>query len=162
MKYNPETGVFVAKVSAGRRKAGDVLGYVRVDGYRMIRWEGRWRYAHSLAWFYMTGEWPPNEVDHINGLRDDNRFKNLRLATRSQNMMNTRKRGVCFHTRQRKWVADIRADGKRTHIGSFDTEREAIAAYQAACLEMHGEFANIEAEKPKAAEQTSLLDDNAA
>lgn len=160
MSYCPETGLFTAKVSAGRRRAGDVLGYVRTDGYRMIAINGKWHYAHRLAWLYMTGRHPVDEIDHINGQRDDNRFENLRECTRSQNMMNVPKRGVCFHKGRRKWQASIRLHGKRTYLGTFTTEAEALEAYRVAAQRLHGEFANvaapsqadmlIEAERPKA------------
>ena len=144
MSYDPDDGEFRALVGAGRRRAGDRLGYVRADGYRMIMFDGQWRYAHRLAWFYVTGEWPKQEIDHANGDRDDNRIANLREATRSQNMMNTPKRGVCFHRGQQKWQASIRANGKRTHLGSFATEDEALEAYRLAASVMHGDFAFVE------------------
>jgi len=162
MSYDPQTGFFVALVSSGRRKAGDRLGYVRADGYRMIMFGGRWRYAHRLAWFYVTGEWPMHEIDHVNGDRDDNRFANLRQATRSQNMMNTPKKGVCFHKGQKKWQASIRVNGKRTHLGSFSTEDEALSAYRAAASTMHGDFAFVEASKAEQPKQESLFGGEAA
>lgn len=140
MAYNPETGVFTAQVSRGRRKAGSQLGYVKADGYRMIMVSGRWHYAHRLAWLFTTGSMPVDEIDHINGARDDNRFSNLRQATRSQNMMNVAYRGVCLNKKSQKWQSSIRANGSRTYLGSFATEQEALAAYQAAAEQLHGEF----------------------
>lgn len=156
ISYDPVTGIFTAKVSAGRRKAGDVLGYVKADGYRLVQFNGKWKYAHRLAWFFMTGEWPKAEIDHINGARDDNRFANLREATRSQNMMNSAKRGVCFHKRQGKWTASIRVNGKRTHIGTFASEAAALAAYDRTAKVMHGDFAFIEPRAPEPVQEALL------
>lgn len=149
ISYDPATGIFTAKVSAGRRKAGDVLGYVKADGYRLIQFNGKWKYAHRLAWFFMTGEWPKDEIDHINNDRDDNRFANLRECTRSQNMMNVPRRGACFHKTRGKWIANICVNRQRTHLGSFNTEAEAIAAYETAARRMHGDFAFVEPRAPE-------------
>lgn len=149
--YDPASGKFRFKESRGRRAAGSLAGYVKSDGYRMVSVEGRWCYAHRLAWFYAHGEWPEAEIDHVNGDRDDNRIANLRPATRSENMRNVRgAKGWHWHSRAGKWQALIRADGKRKYLGAFATEAEAKAAYEKAAAELHGQF------RPAPAKQQAL------
>lgn len=153
LSYDPASGIFTVLKSSGRRKAGDQAGYVRPDGYRMLMVDGKWHYAHRLAWSFLTGRDPANEIDHINGDRDDNRAANLRECSRSENMRNTKKKGVCFHKGQAKWQASIRLNGKRFHLGTFASEDEAIRAYQAAAIRLHGEFANVSAREPAPVQQ---------
>jgi hypothetical protein len=91
------------------------------------------------------------EVDHDNGNRLDNRRENLRPATKSQNMSNRGPflnnksgfKGVCWHKRRQKWIAQIHVSGKRTHLGYFDDPIAAARAYDAAALELHGAFARL-------------------
>src|SRR3546814_1707207 len=88
----------------------------------------------------MTGKWPPGEVDHRNGARDDNRWCNLRKATKAQNQANARRRrdntsgvkGVTWNKARKKWVAQIQAGGKRMSLGGFPTIDAADNAYQKA------------------------------
>jgi hypothetical protein len=96
----------------------------------------------------MTGEWP-SEIDHINLDKADNRWTNLRLATRRLNNANTRPRGalgvkgVSWNEERKKYVAQIRVNGKQTGLGRFDTIEEAKAAYDAAAQLEFGEFARL-------------------
>jgi hypothetical protein len=107
--------------------------------------------AHRVIWAMQTGAWPINQVDHINQKRMDNRWCNLREATRSQNCANTSSRpnssskylGVGWHKSEQNWRATIRKNGCKKHIGSFDCEIQAAKAYDAAALEIHGQFANL-------------------
>ncbi|MGE0038076.1 MAG: HNH endonuclease [Xanthobacteraceae bacterium] len=102
-----------------------------------------------MAWLYVTGTWPIEHVDHINGIRSDNRFVNLRLATNSENARNSRRRinnacgykGVHYKKRLKKFVAQIRVAGRVFHLGVFRTADEAHAAYCKAAKEHFGEFA---------------------
>src|SRR3989304_2031824 len=76
--YDPDTGVFTWIVNRGRKaKSGYLAGVISDLGYRRIQISGRKHYAGRLAWLYMTGSQPVNEIDHINGVRDDDRFSNL-------------------------------------------------------------------------------------
>jgi hypothetical protein len=78
--------------TSSNARAGDVAGGANNgDRYRRIRVDNQLYQAHRLAWLYMTGEWPSNGIDHINGHRADNRWANLREATQSQNMANGRR-----------------------------------------------------------------------
>ena len=105
--------------------------------------------AHRLAWLYMTGDWPPDEVDHKNRVRTDNRWDNLRLADTFTNKRNTSAyrnnksgfKGVSWHVCSRKWRSRIRVDGKEKNLGLYDTPEQANAAYERAAREMFGEFA---------------------
>lgn len=148
--YSPETGTFVwAKSRPGCRK-GDACGYMSVHGYHEIGIRGRrWR-ANRLAWLYMTGEMPPDniDVDHINLNKTDDRWSNLRLATRSQNMANTRldrrntsgASGVTWDKARQKWRAQLRVNGRKTNLGRFDSRDEAIAKVETAARAQWGEF----------------------
>lgn len=146
LDYDPETGVFVWKVCAAKNiKAGSVAGCKILDGYIKIRINGNLYRAHRLAWLYIYGCWPTNQIDHINRVRDDNRLCNLREATNQENSWNTNKRkdntsgyrGVCWDKRTKKWQANIAINGNKKHIGHFDTPETAHAAYLAAKEEHH-------------------------
>jgi hypothetical protein len=150
LHYDPETGLFtwIAPLS-NRVKVGDVCDSKGPLGYILIGVRGTRLYAHRLAWLYMTGEWPTNMIDHINCVRDDNRWSNLREATKSQNMRNAGVRkqntsghtGVGFHAQTKKWRAFISDDQKNyVHVGLFDTIEEAVAARKVAAAKHYGEF----------------------
>jgi hypothetical protein len=149
LDYDPNTGMFRWKVSAGSVKAGDVAG-TYMDGYRHIQIDGRIYRAHRLAWLYVRGRWPEDGVDHKNGIRDDNRIDNLREATDVQNKQNTIKPrshntsgylGVSMSKIHRP-RARIRVDGKVHNLGYFDDPAEAHQAYVAAKRRLH-EFGTL-------------------
>jgi hypothetical protein len=95
-------------------------------------------YAHRLAWFYMTGRWPKEQIDHINGNRADNRFCNLREASDGYNKQNRRAAqadnkcgflGVHWNKQARAWQAELKTKGRKTYLGRFKTPEEAHEAY---------------------------------
>src|SRR4029450_2313606 len=89
LDYDPETGDFTWKVNRRCVRSGSVAGNVNcVDGYCYIGVDARRYHAHRLAWLYIKGAWPNDQIDHINGNKADNRFANLRQATHSQNQAN--------------------------------------------------------------------------
>lgn len=139
LDYSPETGVLT------RKDSGRAAGGVGTDGYRTISLENRRYRAARVIWLLMTGDWPEGDVDHINCDPLDDRWDNLRIASRAQNLANTRARsglkGASWVTAKGKWKAQIRIGGKNCHIGYFGTEQEANAAYRAAAVKAHGEFA---------------------
>lgn len=149
LSYDPDTGIFRRKLATAQRlSVGDIAGSKNDQGYLLIMVD-RVRYkAHRLAWFYVNDEWPPHDVDHINGIRDDNRLANLRLATRAQNKANqvtyknnsTGFKGVSFHKKNRCFVSYINRDKVRRYLGSFPSAEDAHAAYCSAATEVHGEF----------------------
>ena len=137
LDYDPETGVFVRKASRGTAKAGSVAGCMYNTGYIMIRIDSKDYTAHRLAWLYVYGCWPTNQIDHINRVKDDNRLCNLREATQSENNWNVGKyknnksglTGVSWHNSTKKWQAQISVNGKLIYLGLFDTPEEGHAAY---------------------------------
>jgi hypothetical protein len=151
LSYNRRTGAWRWRVKRNGIRDDGIAGTVR-DGYVYIMIDGKFHCAHVLAWFYVTGEWPPNQVDHRNTNRSDNRWRNLRAATPSQNRANGRVnrdnksgiKGVSKITLKDgsfSYRAQIVARGKWRGLGCFKTPDEAAAAYLAAAKLHFGEFA---------------------
>lgn len=151
LHYNPETGVFVwLKTRSKKVPPGSVAGGVnKVHGYNQIKVDGIKLPAHRLAWLYVHGYWP-NQIDHINGARADNRLSNLRDVTPQVNAQNVHKPrrdnkksgllGVGFgnkHRGPKKWTARVTVEGRRVLIGYFYTPEEAHAAYLSAKRRLH-------------------------
>lgn len=141
LHYESETGIFTWKVSTSRNvKAGDVAGSQNGDGYMQIRVCSRSYLAHRLAWLYEHGEWPKDQIDHINRDRSDNRIENLREVTNKQNHQNRSKPsnntsghpGVSWDKRASKWRARIEHNQKQIHLGLFTDLEEALSARKAA------------------------------
>lgn len=88
LEYNPDTGVFSRLISNRRWKAGEPVGSVAGGGYVILKLDGVKYYAHRLAWLYMTGEWPKQNIDHRDGDKANNRFTNLRDVGQSENLLN--------------------------------------------------------------------------
>lgn len=135
VRYEPNTGKLYSLVKRGKLHPGQELGSVTVNGYIQLAIQGKKYYAHRLAWFLMTKEWP-EEVDHINRNRVDNRWENLRKATRTQNAANikdransTGYRGVNYNKRDRLYYAKIKQNNKSVYLGCFKTPQEGEKAY---------------------------------
>ena|SRR3990167_6112314 len=151
LHYDSDTGVFTWRVNRRRVKTGDIAGTVNAQGYVQICIDGRLYLAHRLAWLYVHGEWPSGDLDHWDTNRANNVIGNLRPATNSQNQANSRQRrdntsgykGVCWDKRCHRWVAGIYVDGRRRHLGRFDTPEAGHAAYCNAASEYFGEFARV-------------------
>lgn len=142
--YCPETGQFTHLQSKGRKKAGMPAGSLRRDGYVYAMFDGHRAMAHQFAWLYVNGEWPTQEIDHMDGNKANNAFANLRQVSRRANTENKRtaKRtsttGLLGVVRHRdKFVAKIVHAGKRTHLGVFETPEAAHEAYVQAKRELH-------------------------
>jgi hypothetical protein len=152
LHYDPATGLFVWTQPRrhSRRKPGDPAGTPRnTDGYLVIRIDGILYRAHRLAVLYMTGEWPPEHVDHRNGEPADNRWENLRVATTMQNLGNSRLsrvnrsglKGVTWHKAAKKWAAyGSTGGGKTVYLGLHKTPEEAHEAYLKHARANYGEF----------------------
>lgn len=153
LSYDPETGHFkwVVRVMCygGGRWPGDIAGTIS-SGYVQIKLYGRLYRAQHLAWLLMTGEWPdPSlDIDHKDRDRSNNRWSNLRQATRPQNIANAGLRsdnksgvpGVSMRKDTGKWHARITVDKKIILLGDFATLEQAIEARQAANELYHGKF----------------------
>lgn len=146
LSYDPLAGFFHWKIRARGIRFGAVAGSKAATGYLTIRINDELMLAHRIAWAHVHGSWPTQQIDHINGDRSDNRILNLREATASQNGANQKARpnkcgfkGVVKN--REKWAAKIVRNGKRYHLGSFETPLLAHRAYMQAAIKLHGEFA---------------------
>jgi len=145
LNYNHDNGIFTWRISPNWSiRVGDAAGSVNWCGYICIGIRGRLYMAHRLAWLYMTGKWPENDTDHINGVEDDNRFKNLRELSHSANMQNLRRAyknnatgvlGVTKHAG--KFYSRININGVSRHLGTYPTAELAHIAYLEAKREFH-------------------------
>ena len=139
--YNPSTGDLLRRVyRASVAAEGDIAGTKNGCGYLQIVVDGRYYLAHRLAWLLYYGEWPKNNLDHINRDRADNRIENLREAGQEENTKNRTLNvnnksgvcGVCWNKTRSNWMAYISVKGKHKTLGGFDNFDEAVAARLAA------------------------------
>lgn len=148
--YDPETGhlVRILKTSPHIKMNTQVTCKDR-HGYLFVSADHRQYRVHRLVWLMMTGEWPTADVDHINMVRDDNRWVNLRAATRSQNMANSRVRpsedpnkskGI-VRTSCDGWQVTITKDGRTRCFGTFGNKETAEQVYREESARLFGEFA---------------------
>lgn len=148
INYNPETGVITwLKTVSPRAPAGTSPTGRDRDGYLIMTLNGKYLRQHRVAWFYMTGSWPANKMDHRNGIRDDNRFCNLRECDEQDN---NRNRGLSrnntsgvsgVHFQQGKWMVRIRLNKHvRRFFGYFDDLELAELVANEARDKYHGDF----------------------
>jgi len=134
-RYDPQTGLVLwrAKAPKSRRVAGDVVGFISSQGYRVARVKRKEIKLHRVAWFLHYGEWPALQVDHINRDRADNRIENLRLATNQENARNKGQSGLRRPSwNRKKWEARITHNYKTIPLGSYDCFAHALRARRAA------------------------------
>ena len=139
LSYDPETGYFTwIKFKNARSPIGSIAGCPNNLGYIRIRFDSKFYHAHRLAWFYFHGEWPKNEIDHIDGNPSNNKLSNLRDVSPSVNSQNRKKAqagsktgtlGVSLNFRRNRYVSKIVLDGKIHYLGTYGTIEEAHAAY---------------------------------
>lgn len=156
ISYCPTTGVLRWKFDMNKsdrwntRWANQIAG-TKNARYVTVSFHGQRYFAQRLIWLLVTGEWPDSDVDHQNGNKCDNRFCNLRLATRSQNNGNSGLRsnnasgikGVHWDARNDKWRASISEHGKIVNLGRYKCVAAASFAYQIAADKHFGEFARF-------------------
>lgn len=136
LNYDPESGVFSWKLTPTNSvKVGASAGSLS-HGYIRIMVDGKHYHAHRLAFLWMEGYFPENDVDHINRIKDDNRWCNLREVSRSCNIRNTGNpstntsgvKGVSWNKRDNKWQTMISVKGKQHNLGYFESLDNAVFA----------------------------------
>jgi len=145
--YN-RLGELVWLRTKGRAIQGAPVGWVnKKHGYREMNIDGKRKKVHHVVWFLHTGEWP-DMLDHINGIRDDNRIENLRVCTAVENSRNRKKttrrllpRSVYYTNNKEKYRVSVQVDGKFKHIGVFSDLKEAETAAKQARELYYGAFA---------------------
>lgn len=154
LSYDLDTGIFRWLASRGSVSAGSVAGCLdKSIGYVHIGIGGDKHSAHRLAWLYVYGVFPPEHVDHINLIKNDNRIFNLREATDSQNKKNQEKQSnntsgfkcvnrVILKSGTTKWMVRTKLNSKYYYLGTHNTPEEASAVYQTFAKLHHGEFYN--------------------
>lgn len=144
LHYDPSTGAFTWVERGCGRKLNAEAGS-QTQGYLKICLDGTAYGAHRLAWLYMTGDLPSLHIDHRNGDRADNRWENLREATKQQNGQNralsshntSGLAGVSWHGKCQKWAAHIHHDRRKVHLGVFESADDAYRAHLAAKSRLH-------------------------
>ena len=150
LSYDSASGVLRWNVSRGSVKAGAIAGCMDRNGYWVVRIDRKNFLSHRIAWQLHFSAPPPRYIDHINGDTSDFRIENLRAATASQNVANSRRqlntrsgiKGVGPSSKCSSWHAQIVHQGRKYWLGSFKTKEAAAAAYSAKAVELFGEFAN--------------------
>lgn len=155
LSYDPATGAFIwLKTVNSRALKGSEAGVIvnrRGIYYRVITFLGKKHYAHRLAVFLVTGEWPIRLIDHEDGDGLNNRWGNIRQATGSQNSANSRRqkrntsgfKGVFFNKRCGKFFAKISVRGRPIYLGTSDSAELAAASYDTAAHYHFGAFAKL-------------------
>ena len=150
LHYSPDSGLFVWQACGHPQLLGKIAGHKCWNGRIFISIFRHNYYAHRLAWLYVYGFWPTGMIDHINGIPDDNRIANLRLADHQLNVQNQRHAqknnktgflGVTYSPRHKKFAATIgfSEDGKykKKTIGYYETAEQAHEAYLKRKRELH-------------------------
>jgi hypothetical protein len=148
LSYCPTTGELRLKVNKKRTKVGEIATTEAGRGYLKFEWKGKKYYAHRLAWLLHYGEWPPKNVDHINGDKGDNRIANLRLCDHKQNGWNRPQpshntsgfTGVYFRPSSCKWYAQISVNRRKVYLGEHVKKYDAIIARKQAERRHFGKF----------------------
>ena len=145
--------LFWIKIPKNYRKdcLGKRFGGKHNKGYHHGTIKNKKYLEHRLVWLYHHGEWPKDQLDHINGIRDDNRIENLRECNNSENQCNrksardssSRYKGVSWYPNYGKWLANFAVGGKKKFIGYYDCEIEAAKAYDKKVKELHGEYGRL-------------------
>lgn len=152
-RYDAETGLLTRKVKVSTNtKVGDVVGCVDGRGHLVVVISRKLYKVHRIAWLMQTGKMPKELIDHINGIKTDNRWCNLREATQSENGRNRGKnlnnttgfKGVCASGRHKSpYMAKITLNGKQINLGRFLTPKLAHEAYCKASQKYHREFGQV-------------------
>jgi hypothetical protein len=134
LSYDPGTGLFVWINNRSNVVKAGHAGSLDGDKYRRIMIDNTSYKAHRLAWLYMTGLWPKDQIDHTDHDRSNNKWPNLREVSNTENSKNKKLYksnksghvGVLWHRKDKRWQASIRVDGKLKHLGNFKEKLDAI------------------------------------
>lgn len=149
LNYDPETGRLTWKKLRNTLRIGEEAKSLDVAGYVQVNISGTMVKGHRLAWLLHYGAWPDGDIDHINGVRNDNRISNLRSVSGKVNCQNQRVGsrpsvtgliGVHLQGRgsaNKRYRAKIWVDGRQIHLGGYTTPDEAHAAYVLAKRKYH-------------------------
>lgn len=147
LSYDHETGIFARKVRASNSPKGKIVGTRDTNGHLQVRIDNKLYLCHRLAWLYEYGEFPSEQIDHINGIRHDNRISNLRNVSATVNAQNkraaplnnksTKLLGVSHDKESGKFKAYITVFGKQITLGRFVNKDEAHQAYIEAKRKYH-------------------------
>jgi hypothetical protein len=146
--YDESSGVVSWKINHYCIRVGDIVGYLNTDGHRQVCIDNVFYSVSVIIWIMQTGEFPIDEIDHINRHPDDNRWENLRICTRSQQCQNrsifcnnsSGVTGVSWNKMCCKWQSYINLNGKRTNLGLYSSKIDAIEARKQAEIKYFGEF----------------------
>lgn len=150
LTYNPETGNLTwVKAPNDKTPKGKIAGYKAQSGYIIVGYNKKEYRAHRLAWLLHTGEQPPKFLDHADGVRHNNKWYNLREATKQENSRNRIKRvgcssdykGVSWCKKSQQWKSYITVAKKYIHLGNFASEEEAAKTYDKLATELFNSFA---------------------
>lgn len=144
VEYDSDTGVFTWRTAGQGKRLGAPAGSITTRGYARVKVDYVGYPAHRLAWLYVHGQWPAHEIDHINGIKTDNRISNLRDVSATINRQNLRaaksnsSSGLLgVFQANNKWVASIGVKRKRLTIGHFESKEDAYEAYLTAKRALH-------------------------
>lgn len=148
MAYDPGTGIFTWRHTLrGKCQQGSQIGAPNAKGYLGLMYDGRRLLMHRIAWLYVTGHWPRGQIDHINGVKSDNRIANLRDVDASVNAQNRRaptgnnkaggRLGVTLRPAMGRYQAQILVEGKNVSLGCYDSPEQAHAVYVEAKRRLH-------------------------
>ena len=156
LRYDPETGhLWWIKPSENgvrtTRNLNKPVGTLHPAGYFRIKILSTNMSCHRTAWFLYYGHWPKEFLDHINGVKTDNRVENLRLASNQENQMNSKKqigssskyKGVYWDNERKKWSSGIEINQVRKRLGRYVLEEDAARAYDKAARELFGDYARL-------------------
>lgn len=143
LSYDPDTGIIRwIKTSSNRAQVGQPAGSKDKKGYLKIGIAGKILYAHRIAWLLYYGEWPKDQIDHINQCKSDNHIMNLREATNTEQTRNQKHRannksgfrGVAWNKKKKKYEAYLHSDGEKIFLGYFICQHKAYHARKIAEL----------------------------
>jgi hypothetical protein len=167
LKYYPGSGIFRWRISSGRKKKGEIAGYKNPRGYIQIQIDGELHYAHQLAFLYVHGYFPENQIDHIDRDPSNNKINNLREVSRQCNLRNTGNpanntygiKGVVWDKNANKWMAQICTNGKRKYLGIYKNFDDAVMARYQAEKELNWKGCDSSSPAYQYLKQNNLLED---